>query len=154
MVNQPDQAPPPDSGTGAQPAAAGPSNPFQRTRVDHDSETAEDYVELVADLIATKGEARITDMAKRLAITTVSVTKAVARLQKAGFLQSEPYRSVFLTEQGEQLARHCKERHQVVLNFLLALGVPKDAAAQDAEGMEHHISLETLNAMRRFLDKK
>jgi DtxR family manganese transport transcriptional regulator len=126
-------------------------NPFGRARADHLQETAEDYVELIADLIASRGEARVTDMARRLGISIVTASKTVARLQKAGFVRSEPYRSVFLTETGESLAARCRERHKVVLEFLTRLGVPPDIAAQDTEGMEHHISDATLDRMRAFI---
>jgi DtxR family manganese transport transcriptional regulator len=126
-------------------------NPFHRARADHLQETAEDYVELIAELIEDRGEARVTDMAKRLGISNVTVTKTVSRLQKAGYVHSEPYRAVFLTAEGEQLAAHCRERHELVFEFLKRLGVPPEIAAQDAEGMEHHASAETLERMRAFL---
>jgi DtxR family manganese transport transcriptional regulator len=126
-------------------------NPFRRTRRDHTRETAEDYAELVADLIAEKGEARITDMAQRLGISSVTVSRTVARLQKGGVLRSEPYRAVFLTEEGERLARLAHDRHQIVAAFLETIGVPADVAAADAEGMEHHASRTTLARMHDFV---
>lgn len=65
----------------------------------------------------------------------------------------EPYRSIFLTEEGKSLAEHARERHDLVLRFLLALGVPQEVADVDAEGIEHHVSAQTLDAMRRFVDR-
>lgn len=125
---------------------------FDRTRHDHKGELAEDYVELVADLIEAKGEARAVDLASRLGVSGPTVTGTIARLQRDGLVTSEPYRSIFLTEQGWALARHCRRRHGIVLAFLRALGVPEDAAQVDAEGIEHHVSDATLDALERFLD--
>ena len=65
----------------------------------------------------------------------------------------EPYRSIFLTESGTALARQAHERHALVLQFLVAIGVPDEVADTDAEGIEHHVSSQTLEAMRRFLAK-
>src|SRR5690606_18078057 len=96
--------PPRNTSPSDRPARAGaarPDNPYRRTRRDHTQETAEDYAELVAELIAERGEARITDMAQRLGISAVTVSRTVNRLHKAGILRSEPYRAVFLTDEGE-----------------------------------------------------
>lgn len=124
---------------------------FARTRKDHAAELAEDYVELIDDLIGETGEARAVDIARRLGVTHVTVTKAVARLQREGLVTSAPYRSIFLTPAGKRIAERARKRHQTVIDFLLAIGVPQDDAEADAEGIEHHISPATLSAMRRFL---
>jgi len=129
-------------------------NPFDRKRRDHHSETAEDYVELVAQLIERHGEARIVDMARELGISNGTVTRTVGRLQKDGYLHTEPYRSVFLTQRGRDLADRCQRRHQLVVSFLRALGVAELTALQDAEGIEHHVSGETLEAMERYLKRQ
>lgn len=126
---------------------------FLRKREDHAQETGEDYVELVADLIEEKGEARVVDIASRLGVTSVTVSKTIGRLEEAGLIHSEPYRSIFLTEKGRELAAQTKERHQIVLDFLIAIGVSPETAEADSEGMEHHISEETLDRMRRFLGR-
>ncbi len=127
------------------------TNGFARTRRDHRVEIAEDYVELVAELISERGEARVADMAKRLGVSSVTVSKTVRRLARDGYLRSDPYRSVFLTTLGSKLAAESKERHALVLGLLRAIGVPKEIAESDSEGMEHHISPETLESIRRFL---
>jgi DtxR family manganese transport transcriptional regulator len=124
---------------------------FGRTRRDHRSELAEDYVELIADLIDAKGEARTVDLAERLGVSSPSVNSTIARLQREGLVRSEPYRSIFLTEAGRALAQSCRRRHRIVLEFLRALGVREEVAATDAEGIEHHVSAETLDALARFL---
>jgi DtxR family manganese transport transcriptional regulator len=129
-------------------------NRFRRTREDHSRETAEDYVELIHALIAETGEARAVDMAERLGISHVAVSKTVQRLQREGLVTAQPYRSIFLTDKGKDLATSSRERHALVHDFLVALGVPHEVAEQDVEGIEHHVSQETLSAMREYMAKK
>ena len=124
-----------------------------RTRQDHAQELAQDYVELIADLIGQQGEARVVDVARRLGVTHVTVNRTVQRLQRAGLVATEPYRAIFLTPTGQRLARESRERHDLVVRFLEALGVSPAAAESDAEGIEHHVSRETLRAFRRFLTR-
>ncbi len=129
-------------------------NTFIHTRSRKQNELAEDYVELIDDLIQKRGEARIVDIAKALGVSHVTVSKAVKRLMDGGLVHSEPYRSVFLTDEGKALADEARERHRIVEDFLLALGVPGKQASLDAEGIEHHVSAITLQAMQRFLRSK
>lgn len=123
---------------------------FARVREAHQTETTEDYVELIADLIDVQREARLSDLAERLGVSGPTANKVVARLQEEGYVDSQPYRSIFLTEKGRALADKCKERHQIVLDFLIRLGVNPETAEFDAEGIEHHISEETLQIMKDF----
>jgi DtxR family manganese transport transcriptional regulator len=111
----------------------------------------EDYVELISDLIGSGGEARPTDIARRLGVSHPTAIKTIARLKREGLAMAKPYRGVFLTETGESLAERVRARHRVVVNLLLAVGVPAEAAEQDAEGIEHHVSDTTLAAFGRFL---
>jgi DtxR family manganese transport transcriptional regulator len=136
------------------PHSGATSNKFERIRRDHATERAQDYLELIDDLITSQGEARAVDIASRLSVSHVTVTKAVARLQQAGLVTSAPYRSIFLTEEGKRIADEARVRHQLVVDFLEAIGVPGDDAETDAEGIEHHISPATLAAMRRFLNRR
>jgi len=99
---------------------------FNSVRQAHLMEAVEDYVELIDDLIRTTGEARLVDIAFRLGITQPSASKTLARLQRDGFVTSAPYRSIFLTEKGKELADASRERHDVVYRFLRALGVSKE----------------------------
>ena len=124
-----------------------------RTRRDHSLELAQDYVELIADLIEEHGEARVVDLARRLGVTHVTVNRTIQRLQRAGFVSAEPYRAIFLTTAGRRLARESRERHDLVVRFLVALGVPAAVAESDAEGLEHHVSRETLRAFRQYLER-
>lgn len=123
----------------------------RRTRQAHAIERAEDYVEVIAELIGTVGEARATEMARLLGVTHVTVIRTVQRLQREGLVVTRPYRSIFLTEEGKRMARESRARHQVVVDFLEALGVPAAVARTDAEGIEHHVSRATLAAFRRYL---
>lgn len=125
----------------------------RRTRQQHAQERAEDYVETIADLIDSVGEARATDIAKRMGVSHVTVIQTVRRLRLKGLLHSEPYRSIFLTTEGKAMAVAARKRHTIVTNFLHALGVSKVVAQQDAEGIEHHCSRETLRAFVRFLNE-
>jgi DtxR family manganese transport transcriptional regulator len=72
-------------------------------------------------------------------------------LKREGLALAKPYRGVFLTEAGERLASRVRARHRVVVDLLVAIGVPREAAEQDAEGIEHHVSDATLTAFARFL---
>lgn len=123
---------------------------FARVRTAHRTETQEDYVELIADLIAVEGEARATDLAERLGVTAATVANTLNRLKRDGLVEMRPYRSIFLTAAGAEMAAEAKARHVVVVTFLRALGVPEAVAETDAEGLEHHLSEETLAAMRAF----
>ncbi|NQW10305.1 MAG: manganese-binding transcriptional regulator MntR [Alphaproteobacteria bacterium] len=120
---------------------------FERIRRDHATELAEDYLELIADLIATGGEARLVDLASLLGVSRPTVNAMIGRLQKDGLVESKPYRAIFLTDKGKAVAEHSRERHHIVLAFLQALGVPADVAEADAEGLEHHVSDQTLAAL-------
>lgn len=126
----------------------------ERTRRDHSMETAEDYVEAVAEIIEESDACRVIDLARRFAVSHVTVSKTVTRLKTAGYLTSQPYGPIELTRQGKRLATESKRRHQTVLEFLLALGVRPSVAELDAEGMEHHVSQETLKQFKKFTDSK
>lgn len=134
-------------------SVANAADGHRRTRSDHANEIAEDYVELIDDLIRDRGEARVVDVAQHLGVTQVTVTKTIERLKRGNLVRSEPYRSIFLTPEGKRLAGHTRRRHQLVLEFLLAVGVPRADAEVDAEGIEHHLSPRTLDAIRRFVKK-
>lgn len=127
---------------------------LHRTRCEHASETAEDYVEAIADLTASAGEARVVDLARRLGVTHVTVNRTLGRLQQAGYVKTQPYRAIFLTDAGRKLAADSKRRHETVAAFLRSLGIPERVAEMDAEGIEHHVSPETLAAFERVLARR
>jgi len=117
---------------------------FDRIRRAHQSEVAEDYVEMISDLIAETGEARTVDLAARFGVTSPTVNAIIRRLQREDLVETRPYRSIFLTEAGKALAEASRERHRIVRDFLVTIGVPDAIAEEDAEGVEHHVSEETL----------
>ena len=127
---------------------------FEQQRRQRDSMMAQDYCELIADLIDGQGEARAVDISRRLGVAHATVVNTIGRLQRDGYVLQQPYRSIFLTEAGRALALECRRRHQIVLRFLEALGIDPDTARADAEGMEHHVSEPTLAAFERFIAEK
>ena len=129
------------------------SVPFSQTRSRHASETAEDYVEAVMELIEELGECRVLDLARYFNVSHVTVSRIVKRLHDENLLHSQPYKPVELTSKGFKLAKRVKERHEIVLAFLIALGVDKANAEIDSEGIEHHVGSQTLGAIKRFLEK-
>ncbi len=128
-------------------------NQHSRIRSDHATEVAEDYVEAIAEIAATAGSCRAVDLAKLFAVSHVTVNRTVGRLVRDGFVATEPYGPIELTAKGKRLARQSRERHEVVLQFLISIGVSEATAATDSEGIEHHVSAETLKAMRTFLSQ-
>jgi DtxR family manganese transport transcriptional regulator len=126
---------------------------FERIRRAHQSEVAEDYVEMIAELIAETGEARAVDLASRFGVTAPTVNATIQRLAREGLVVSQPYRSIFLTDSGRNLAQHCAQRHTVVRDFLIAIGVDDETAEADAEGLEHHVSETTLEAFRGVIKR-
>ncbi len=133
--------------------AAGQASRFGKARAVRSTVQAEDYVELIADLLQTEGEARTVELARRQGVSHATVIKTVGRLRREGLVSGRPYRGLFLTEAGHALALRVRARHQVVMALLLALGVPPEDARADAEGIEHHVSEGTLAAFSRFLGK-
>ena len=126
-------------------------NRYARVRKDHASETAEDYLELIDDLRRECGEARAVDIARAMQVSHATATKVLARLEREGLIVSRPYRGVTPTDEGLGVAARARKRHQMVLDFLLAIGVPPEVAEEDAEGIEHHVSQATLATMAAFL---
>ncbi|GAA0487679.1 MULTISPECIES: manganese-binding transcriptional regulator MntR [Tatumella] len=123
---------------------------FRQVREAHRRELIDDYVELISDLIHEFGEARQVDMAARLGVSQPTVAKMLKKLAASGLVEQVPYRGVFLTAEGETLAEQSRERHHIVEAFLLTLGVSPDTAHRDAEGIEHHVSEETLAIFKAF----
>ena len=126
---------------------------FKVARKAHGIENTEDYLELIADLLNNYGEARIVDIAKVLDITQATANKTVKRLKHQGYLKKEPYRSIFLTKKGLEIAIKSKKRHRIVYEFLINLGLSKKIAQLDSEGIEHHVSKFTLKKLEKFNKK-
>ena len=126
---------------------------FEKVRDAHKTENTEDYLEIIADLLNSKGEARIVDIANKLGIAQATANKTIQRLQNQGYVKKEPYRSLFLTLRGQELASISKKKHIIVLTFLKKLGIDNKTAEADAEGIEHHVSQKTLKKMDLFNKK-
>jgi len=124
---------------------------FGKTRSAQSTALLEDYVELIADLLANAGEARPTDIARRLGVSHATAIKTVSRLKRAGLATARPYRGIFLTDKGQVLAERVRARHRIVVDLLRTIGVPAESAEADAEGIEHYVSETTLQAFSRFL---
>lgn len=124
---------------------------FGRAREARAAEVMEDYAELIADLQGANGQARPQNIARRLGVSHVTVVKAINRLEREGIATARPYHGVRLTEAGADLARRVRVRHRLVVDLLVAVGVPPEDAENDAEGIEHHVSPRTLEAFARFL---
>lgn len=131
-----------------------PAEAFHRVRKAHATELAEDYVEAIADTIEAEGECRVKHLAQKFGVTHVTVSKAVARLVEQGLATTERQKPIELTAVGKKLARESKRRHDIVLAFLRAVGVGEATAEIDAEGIEHHISPETLDRLREFTERQ
>src|SRR6202051_1948498 len=86
---------------------------FGKTRSAQSAAVLEDYVELIADLLATSGEARPTDVARRLGVSHVTAIKTISRLKREGLATGRPYRGVFLTKTGRALAERVRARHRL-----------------------------------------
>jgi len=123
---------------------------FKKVRSAHRTENTEDYLELIADLLNKNGEARIVDIAEKLDIAQATANKTIKRLHNQGYVKKEPYRSIFLTLKGQEIASNSKKRHNIVYNFLINLGVDRQVASADSEGIEHHVSKQTLIKMDKF----
>ena len=111
---------------------------FQGVREARRNELAEDYVELIA---------------ARLGVKVPTVSKTLDRLAREGLITRAKYRSVFLTDAGRALAKECRRRHEIVLRFLISLGLDPETAERDAEGIEHHVSERTLALFSAFANR-
>ena len=123
---------------------------FQAVRDAHRNEVAEDIAELIEEV----GEARPVDIAARMGVTAPTVAKVLDRLSREGLVERARYRAVFLTAEGAALAAACRQRHAIVVRFLVRLGLDPAIAEIDAEGIEHHVSQRTLELFQRFADGK
>ncbi len=131
------------------PPRTGPA--FRKVRADHATETAQDYVEAVSDIVHRRGLCRVKHLVEHMGVSHVTVSRIISRLRDEQLVETEQYRPIRLTAKGEHLAAESRRRHAVVLAFLLALGVPEAEAGSDAEGIEHHVGSSTLDCMEQFL---
>jgi len=105
----------------------------------------EDHIEQIYLLINNKGYARVSDIAEALSVLPSSVTKMVQKLDKDGYLVYEKYRGLTLTAKGEKLGKRLVQRHELLEQFLRLIGVDEEKIYQDVEGIEHHLSWNSID---------
>ena len=105
----------------------------------------EDHIEQIYLLINNKGYARVSDIAEALSVLPSSVTKMVQKLDKDGYLIYEKYRGLTLTAKGEKLGKRLVQRHELLEQFLRLIGVDEEKIYQDVEGIEHHLSWNSID---------
>lgn len=112
----------------------------------------EDYLERIYELIELKGYARVSDIADALHFSRPSVSIMVRRLDKLGLLRYEKYRGLTLTERGREVALRVQRRHVILTEFFTLLGLDRNVIARDVEGIEHHLSAESLERLERLVE--
>lgn len=132
-------------------SGSGPVHSAQAMSVTNESVAVEDYLEKILELIDEKGYARVADVAEGLGIAQPSVSNMMQRLDDKGLIDYEKYRGMTLTKEGEKVARRIIKRHGLLAEFLELLGIDKETAYHDVEGMEHHISPQTLRAIEQII---
>tara|TARA_B100001287_G_scaffold218860_1_gene187784 strand:- start:467 stop:865 length:399 start_codon:yes stop_codon:yes gene_type:complete len=123
---------------------------YSNIRNQNKNEILEDYVEAIQEISELKGDVKNADLAIHFGVSQATINKNLKRLISSKLATSEPYRSIFLTDKGKKLAAISKEKHNIVYQFLIKLGVSKKVAQYDSEGIEHHVSDETLKLMKNF----
>jgi Mn-dependent DtxR family transcriptional regulator len=121
------------------------------------SQSAEDYLERIHELIEAKGYARVVDIASSLKVRQASVTVMVQKLARAGYVQYEKYRGLVLTDEGRDVARKIQNRHATLSRFFSLFGLDDETQRLDIEGIEHHLSpatLQTLSDLAEFFESK
>ena len=123
---------------------------YSNIRNQNKNEILEDYVEAIQEISEIKGDVKNADLSIHFGVSQATINKNLKRLISSKLATSEPYRSIFLTDKGKKLAAISKEKHEIVYQFLIKLGVSKKTAQYDSEGIEHHVSDETLKFMKNF----
>jgi len=126
----------------------------QRVRRQHSSELAQDYVEAIFNRLQAGSPVRVTDLQEDFGVSHVSVIRALRRVESQGLLHYDKEEGIELTHEGQQVAEKAFARHQLLVRFFRTLGVSERQADADAEGTEHHLSEETVQAIERFLEEK
>jgi Mn-dependent DtxR family transcriptional regulator len=117
------------------------------------SPAIEDYLEQIHNLIVGKGYARVVDIAQNLGISQASVTNMIQKLDAEGFVVYERYRGVVLTEEGRKVGAEIARRHEVLTRLLSGFGLDPKTVHEDVEGMEHHISRQTLDVLTLLMEE-
>ncbi len=112
----------------------------------------EDYLERIYLLIDEKGYARVSDIAEGLEVHPSSVTKMIQKLDKDNYLIYEKYRGLVLTAKGKRMGKRLADRHQLLEEFLGLIGVHPDNIYKDVEGIEHHLSWDSITCIEALVD--
>ena len=115
------------------------------------SDRVEDYLEVISELVDMKGYAATLDVSRYMNVSAPSVTKMLKKLDAEGFIEYEKYYGINLTDKGQRIADNIKQKHGILLEFFEILGIGKDIANQDAEGIEHHLNPKTIRQIRKFV---
>ena len=111
----------------------------------------EDYLEVISELVEMKGYATTLDISRYMNVSAPSVTKMLKKLDERGYLEYEKYHGINLTKKGNQIANTIKQKHSILLEFFEILGIGRETANQDAEGIEHHLNPKTIRQLRKFI---
>lgn len=122
-----------------------------RTPASNRSESTEDHLERIQELIDQKGYARVADLAASLRLSTSAVSNMVRRLARRGFVNYERYRGFTLTPTGRQVAQHVKVRHKTLTEFLELVGLNAETVDREVEEIEHHLRPETLAILSQLV---
>ena len=115
------------------------------------SESTEDHLERIQELIEQKGYARVADLAASLKLSTSAVSNMVRRLARRGYVNYERYRGFTLTSSGRQVAQHVKARHNILTDFLETVGLDSETVDREVEDIEHHLRPETLAILSKLV---
>ena len=115
------------------------------------SSRVEDYLEVISELVDMKGYAATLDISRYMNVSAPSVTKMLKKLDVEGYLEYEKYYGINLTEKGQRIADMIKQKHGILLDFFEILGIGKEIANQDAEGIEHYLNPKTIRQIRKFV---
>ena len=113
----------------------------------------EDYLEVIYELIQEKGYATTVDISSYLNVSSPSVTKMMQKLDETGYLKYEKYRGIKLTNEGIRIARNIRNRHGLLAEFFMIIGIDEETANNDAEGIEHHLHPETMKKLEEFINE-
>ncbi len=116
------------------------------------TQTAEDYLERIHELIEEKGYARVVDIASSLDVKQASVTNMVQKLDELGYLNYQKYRGLVLTEEGRTIALAIQKRHEMLSRFFSLFGIDAATQQSDIEGIEHHLSSKTMDMLTSLTD--
>ncbi|HDN82999.1 MAG TPA: metal-dependent transcriptional regulator [Candidatus Altiarchaeales archaeon] len=121
--------------------------------VEEISKRGEDYLRAIYEIEESKGYVKVRDIAERLGVRASSVVEMLKKLKDRGLINYKRYESISLTEKGKKYGKAIKIRHDIIVEFLQLLGVPKEIAEKDAHEIEHRLSPETIERMEKFIDR-